>query len=139
MDGRTDVRQAIADALGDSPMPDRFDRLLGQYHGLPGGLTQPQIIREVSLLGVGGSSLFVVQTARLDDGDVVFLQTEDPASGRLLKLVLPPSVTRALVRQHDSLIGKARKRSAQQGYETRKAKGTQATPPPRPKKKGAKR
>jgi hypothetical protein len=113
-------------------MPDKFDRALGQLHGLPDSLmTRPSTVRIVNVLGVGGSALYIVQTHRQqtrDDrgrvvrsDDTVFLETVDEAGS--LRLVLPPGVVDAIVRQRDSFTGKVRRAAATRVAEARKARG----------------
>lgn len=110
-----------------SKLPSDFDRQLGLLADLPDVLKTGQAtIQVVPLLGVGGSSTFILQTIRqADEGDTVFLQIIGPHAGALgaTRLVLPSRVTAVIARQRDALTAKARSKGAKAAVETRKAKG----------------
>lgn len=113
-------------------MPDKFDRQLGSLTGLPDTLhTKPSTLRVVPPMGVGGSSLFVLQTfrqqTRNDEGkvtssaDTVFLEIVDDEGSK--RIVIPPAVADAIARQRDALSNKTRKAGAKQAAATRKSLG----------------
>jgi hypothetical protein len=118
--------------MSDSAMPEKFDRMLGLLTGLTDTLhTKPSTIRAVPILGVGGSSVYIVQTYRQqvrdEDGrvtesrDTVFLETID--EGGSLRIVLPPAVADVIARQRDSLSARSRSQGARAAVETRKKLG----------------
>lgn len=113
-------------------MPDKFDRLLGQLHGLPDTMsTKPSTVRTIQPLGIGGSQLFIVQMWRqqtrdedgkiTDSRDTVFLETVD--EGGSLRIVLPPQVVDVIVRQRDALSGRSKSRAAKARAADLKARG----------------
>ena len=69
----------------------------------------------------GRSETWTIDTFRADGAETVLLQRMT-AEGAL-RLVLPPQVTSAMTRQHDSLTGKVRRRGARQAVATRIARG----------------
>jgi hypothetical protein len=108
---------------------DKFDRLLGSLVGIPGVLcSAPTTVRSVTPIA-GTAETFIVQTYRQrdEDGDgsavreYVFLEYVD--DGGSTRLVIPPAVTKVIIRQHDSLIGRARKAAAKTEAARRKARG----------------
>lgn len=101
-----------------------FDQLLGRLDGLPDVVrTKPSTIRDVPLLGVGAINLYVVQTFRQKErGDVLFLEHVGDR-GQVTRLVIPPSVTKVIARQHDQLTKQSRSRAAKQRAEDDKAAG----------------
>ena len=118
-------------------MPDKYDRLLGQLHGLPGmARTKPTTIRVTPPLGIGGSSTYVVTTYR-QSGEVVsgegekerrtpatftvFLEIVD--GDRATRIVLPNDVANLINRQRESLTHGAVRKGARQAAETRKVRG----------------
>jgi hypothetical protein len=116
---------------------DKFGRALGALKGIPGVIsTTAATVRSITAI-VGTPQTFIVQTFRRlrdpdggDDGigDTLFIEYIDNDE-RVTRIVCPPQITRIIARQRDALTARARKRAAQAGYETRKANGTQATPP----------
>mgnify|MGYP001617668419 CR=1 FL=1 len=87
---------------------------------------RPTMIRTIPMLGVGGTTLHVVQTVRqtTEEGassDTIFLEQVD--SGGVVRLVLPAKVCDAIARQRDSLGGKNRSKAAKRVAEGRKARG----------------
>lgn len=116
-------------------MPDAYDRQLGMLIDLPDTVkTKPSIIRTVPPLGVGGSSLHVVQTVRQqltrtnakgeDVGfsrDTIFLEVV--ASGETVRLVIPPEVADVIARQRDALGAKTRSKAARRVAAERKERG----------------
>jgi len=69
----------------------------------------------------GNLETWVLETYRADGREVVFLQRVDQAGA--VRLVLPPKVTEALRRQRDSVDGQVRRKAAEAGLQTKRAKG----------------
>jgi hypothetical protein len=117
-------------------LPDPFDRLLGALDGLPDVVkTKAATIRTMPLLGVGGSTLHVVQTVRQQltrvskagvevgySQDTIFLEVVRGENDNI-KLVIPPEVADAIARQRDALAGKTRSKAARKLAAERKAAG----------------
>lgn len=98
---------------------DEFSVLLRELTNNPGA-TRASSRVEISDF-YGRSQTWVIDTFRVDGSETVFMQrmsAEDP-----LRLVLPPAVTSAQLRQHESLAGQARSRRARQAVATRIARG----------------
>ena len=106
----------------ESNRNDRFDRAIGALVGLPDVLqTAPSTVRAVSPI-VGAASTFIVQTFRQrESGDTVFLEYVDDAGST--RIVIPPSVTKVIFRQRDSLSKRARSKATQATADDRKARG----------------
>jgi hypothetical protein len=124
-------------------LPDTFDKALDSLDGRPDTTkTKPTTIRTMPLLAIGGSVLHIVQTVRQQDkrrdkhGDLVkdkhgnevtvskdFVFYECHMADGNYRLVLPPEVVEAIVRQRDALTAKLRSKAAKQAVETRKALG----------------
>lgn len=106
----------------DEKTLSHFDRIIGALHGLPDvASTKPTILRVVPPFGIG-SHLYAVQTFRQkDEGDTVFL--EHVSDDGTTRLVIPPAVVDAIVRQRDALTHKVRSRAGKQTAADRKAKG----------------
>ena len=98
-----------------------FDRILASLDGLPDVThTQPSTVRSVSFIGT--SQTFIICTYRMRDrGDTVFL--ESISSEGSLRLVIPPPVVDAIVRQRDSLTTKVRRKVGKASAEARKLRG----------------
>lgn len=109
--------------IASAGMPDDYDRLLGALDGLPDiTRTKPTTIDVVPLMGVGGSTTFILHTVRQkDQGDTVFLRAVGASNA--FRLILPPAITDAIARQRDALTAVSRRKGARQGVQTRKAKG----------------
>lgn len=112
-------------------MPDAFDRLLGQLHGLPDVTnTKPSTIRTVTPL-LGTSQMFIVQTYRQqvgkDDGDstrardTIFLECVSKDGS--IRLAIPAQVADAIARQREALTGKVRSKVGKRVAEERKQRG----------------
>lgn len=101
-------------------MPDRYDRLTGQFNLI----SKPVTIEETGLLGVreGGSQAYIYRVGRNEDGDWIFLKIE--LDGRLIKIVIPARVTAAIDRTRQTLAARVRSNAAKRGFETRLAAGT---------------
>lgn len=110
-----------------------FDRILASLDGLPDVThTKPSTVRSVSFIGT--SQTFIVTTYRMKErGDTVFM--ESISSEGSLRLVIPPPVVDAIVRQRDSLTVKVRSKNGKANAEARKQRGEL---PGFMKKKGAK-
>jgi hypothetical protein len=112
-------------------MPDAFDRLLGQLHGLPDVTnTKPSTLRTLTPL-LGTSQMYIVQTYRQqvgkEDGettrarDTIFLECVSKDGS--VRLAIPPPVADAIARQRESLTGKVRSKTGKRIAEERKARG----------------
>src|SRR5262245_53763416 len=102
---------------------DNFDRILGGLDGLP-DVTHagPSTIRTVNFIGT--SVTFIVSTYRMrDQGDTIFLESVS-AEGSM-RLVIPPKVADAIVRQREALNTKVRRKAGKANAEARKARGEQ--------------
>ena len=106
-----------------SQMPDAYDRQLGMLHDLPDVVkTKPTTVTHVTLMGVGGTQVFIVQTYRQrEKGDTIFLQSISQAG--TVRLVLPPTVANIIARHRDSLTTKVRKKISKARAEDLKAQG----------------
>jgi len=118
-------------------MPDAFDQLLGALDGLPDVVkTKPSIIRTVPNLGVGGSTIHVVQTVRQQhtrankkgeevtfSRDTVFLEVVRGNGQPAVRLALPAEVADTIARQREALAGKTRSKSARKLAAERKLRG----------------
>jgi hypothetical protein len=124
---------------------DKFGRAMGALKGIPGVIsTSAATVRSVTPIA-GSPQTYIVQTFRqLKEpdgnervGDTLFIERVDDDG--VVRIACPPEITRIIARQRDALGARARKRAAQAGYETRKAKGTQTAPPSRsPRRKAVK-
>jgi hypothetical protein len=87
---------------------DHYDKIIGNIDGLPGvRKTKPSTVTSVTPF-LGLTQTHVVQTYRdADGGDWLFIQMVD-AEGRA-RLVLPPRVTAAILRQHEALTTRGRR------------------------------
>jgi hypothetical protein len=88
-------------------------------HGNPGAIGSGSTIHLRDMLGQSVS--WIVETYRIDGGELVFLQKNGAGGGE--RFVLPREITAALARQRDQVITKARKRAAKQAVETRRERG----------------
>lgn len=111
------------ETTGRAGPPEAFDRLMSELDGLPEVLAaRPAVIRDIPPLGIGGVSLYIVQTyRRIGEGDTVFLECVNQQG--TVRLILPASVADAIARQRDQLTGKSRSRAARSVAEARKARG----------------
>jgi len=117
----------------ESIIRTEYDRILASLDGLPDVThTSPSTIRNVSFIGT--SQTFIVTTYRMKErGDTVFLESINSEGS--LRLVIPPPVVDAIVRQRDALTTKVRRKVGKATAEARKARGEQ---PAFLKRKGAK-
>lgn len=111
-------------------MPDPYDRLLGQFDGLPDICkTRQSIVRVMPPFGVGGSETFICQTVRQRGADKEpskeWIFVEYVTREKAIRLVFPPEVSSLIQRQHDQLTTVNRKRGARQAVQTRAERGIQ--------------
>jgi len=101
---------------------DKFDRALGSLVGIPDVIhTSPSTIRAMSPL-IGSSQTFIVQTFRQkESGDTVFVEYVDDSG--TVRLVIPPQVTKVILRQYNALTDRSRSKAATAAAEDRKARG----------------
>lgn len=99
-----------------------FDRLLASLDGLPDVVqTRPTVMRVIPPFGLG-VHLYSVQTFRQRDaGDTVFL--EYVSENGTTRIVLPPPVVDAIVRQRDQVTAKVRSRAGKLRAEEMKRLG----------------
>lgn len=100
-------------------MPDEFDRTQGMLDGTPGiTKTRPYTLSARPLMGVGGSTSYIVETWRqrieaVDDNepaiikDITFLTIAGPTG--YFRHVLPNEVVDSMIRQREALSTKLRK------------------------------
>jgi hypothetical protein len=100
-------------------MPEEFDRVQGVLDGTPGiTKTRPYTLSARPLMGVGGSTSYIVETWRqriesMDDEtpadirDITFLTIAGPTG--YFRHVLPAEVVDAMFRQREALATKLRK------------------------------
>lgn len=102
-------------------LPDSFDQSIDSLHGLPDVVsTRPSIITATTLLG--RSQTWIVRSFRQSErGDTVFLQLIDGDGS--MRLVLPPTVAKAISQQRDSLTTKSRSKAAKRKAQDRKDRG----------------
>lgn len=101
---------------------DKFDRTMGALVDLPDVThTKPSTLTVVSPL-LGLTQTVIVQTFRQrEQGDTIFLQHIDDAGS--VRIVLPPAVADAIVRQRESLTVKVRRKIGKEQAQARKARG----------------
>lgn len=116
-----------ADRLPD----DEYSQTLSGLLNNPASLSS-QTSTVPLLTYLGNSEDWIVKTIRVDGKDTVFLRRINARGGE--SWILPPEVVAAIRRQDARLTSTLRARAAARGAETRKLKGTQRIPPPRPKK-----
>ncbi len=100
---------------------DPFDQALAQLTGLPNGAhTQPAVVPSTDYYG--NTTAYMVQTVRTDTGVTVFITEVSAAGAR--RVVLPPKVIAAILRQRDAVTAIVRRREGRRQAEARKAAGT---------------
>lgn len=105
-----------------SAMPDPFDRQLGALVDLPDVVKAgPVVKRTVPPLGVGGTSIHVVQTVRQGNQHTIFLEVVDPDGTK--RLVIPSVVADVIARQREACSVMLRKKLARAAAADRKARG----------------
>ena len=109
-------------------MPNQFDRMLGEFDGLPNSLkTDERVIRALPHFGIGGSTTYLLSTIRRPDEkdrmqDWIFMQVVR-AGEPVIQLVLPPAVTNAIASQRDALTSRSRRSGARRAVETKRERG----------------
>jgi hypothetical protein len=107
---------------------DKFDRLMGELAKLP-DVTHCKASTVVAVTPlIGATMTFIIQSFRQiqrdgDDSkskDTVFLQYVDDAGA--IRLVIPHEAIAVIIRQHDSLTAKVRKRVGKETAAARKAR-----------------
>lgn len=117
----------VENTTPSADMPDPYDRLMGMLDGLTDVTkTRATTITVMPLMGVGGSSNFIVQTYRQRDAeeksrDTIFLVVAAP--GGYHRLVLPAQVADAIARQRDALGVISHKRAGRARAAQMKAEG----------------
>jgi hypothetical protein len=106
----------------ENVMPDVFDRLLGQLHGLPDTVNTKMSSLRVVVPMVGDSRTFSVQTYRQKErGDTIFIETV--GQGQTIRIALPPEVADTIARQRDQLTARSRSQAAKATAQARKEAG----------------
>lgn len=108
---------------------DKFDRMMGALSSLPEVTHSKPSTVVVTTPLIGCTQTFIIQTYRQIDRDgeesksrdTVFLQYVDD-EGRI-RLVLPHEAIMAIIRQHDAVGTKLRKRISKEQAQARKARG----------------
>jgi len=103
---------------------NEYDRLMGQFNGLPGSQqTRPSIVRSSQF--TGETETWIITTFRRSDDEGaetwVFLEHVNAAGSQ--RFVLPPKVVATVQKQHEALVRRARRSSAKAAAQTRKANG----------------
>jgi hypothetical protein len=98
----------------------KYDRLYANMHDVA-LLTKPSTIKNVQKI-TGRADTYVVQTARHEDGDYVFIEFIDESSA-VVRLVLPPKVAASIASQRDSLTKRRRSISSRASMKLRIANG----------------
>lgn len=108
--------------MSDNIMPDVFDRLLGQLHGLPDTVNTKMSSLRVVVPMVGDSRTFSVQTYRQKErGDTIFIETV--GKDQTIRIALPPEVADVIARQRDQLTSRNRSKTAKATAQARKDAG----------------
>lgn len=107
--------------MSDGILPvDHFSRRLRELTDNPGAIRSSSTINAQDFYG--NAETWVVDTFRVNGGEVVFLQRVS-AEPKPIRIVLPAEVTAALSRQRDRAVTVARRRGARQAVETKRAAG----------------
>jgi len=90
-------------------MPDeyqisKYDRIRGGLHGVA-LFTKPSTIKNVQSI-TGEAETFVIETARHEEGDFVFIEMMD--KNGVVRIVLPPKAANAVANQRESLTARRR-------------------------------
>jgi hypothetical protein len=106
--------------MAESPIPtDDFSRLMRSARDNPGALIAGSTIHMQDFYG--NAETWVIETARVDSEDYVFLQHQSIQGAH--RFVLTPIVTRALARHGNQLAARVRRRGARQAVALRKQRG----------------
>ena len=97
----------------------RYDRTRGNLEGVA-LFTKPSTIKNVEILP-GKAATYIVETARLEDGDTVFVECLDDTG--VTRLALPPRVANAIAAQRDALSARRRSIAAKALAKQRKDRG----------------
>ncbi len=98
----------------------KYDRMYGSSK-MVGMMTKPSTVQSVE--GVTGrAETFIVQTARHEDGDRVYVQCVDE-NQQVIRLALPPRVANAIAAQRDALTAKRRSITSKRLAQERKERG----------------
>lgn len=112
---------------------NRFDRTLGSLIGIPGVLSTSAATVRAATPMTGEAQTFIIQTFRRREEkadedenappseEYVFVEYVDDSGST--RIVIPPNVVRVILRQHDALTARARKRAAKAVAADRKARG----------------
>lgn len=104
----------------ESPIPtDLYSKALREVQANPEALGSSSTIHTRDFYG--NSETWNIETYRVEDREVVFLQHNTAGGGT--RHVLPAEVTAAIGRQREQLVGRARRRGARRAIETRKLRG----------------
>lgn len=98
----------------------KYDRLYGSSKQV-GMMTKPSTIKLVESV-TGRSETFIVQTARHEDGDRIFVECVDE-NGSVIRLALPFKVANAIAAQRDSLTARRRSIASKAQAKARKDRG----------------
>ena len=114
---------------------DPFEKNLARLIGLPNGAhTQPTVVQSIDFYG--NVSSFMVQTVKWDEGISVFITEVRGSDQQPVRVVLPPKVVAAVLRQQDACTRMVRKRHGQRLAESQRAEGRTATFTPEMRAKG---
>lgn len=114
---------------------DPFEKNLARLVGLPNGAhTQPTVVQSMDFYG--NVSSFMVQTVKWDEGVSVFITEVRGGEERPVRVVLPPKVVAAMLRQQDACTRIVRKRHGQRLAEAQRAEGRVMTFTPEQRAKG---
>lgn len=106
--------------MSEQTLPvDTFSRRLRELTDNPGASRATSTVQRADFYG--NSETWVIDTFRVDGQEEIFLQRI--SSDGSVRLVLPPEVTTAMVRQRDRAVHVTRKRAARTGLATKLAKG----------------
>jgi hypothetical protein len=98
---------------------DRYDRIYAAMHDIA-LITKPTTIQLIQPL-TGKAETFVIQTARHEDGDYIFVQRLD--ENGTVRLALPPKVANAIAAQRDALTKRRRSISSRNTMRNRMESG----------------
>lgn len=101
---------------------DPFEKNLARLVGLPGGAhTQPTVVQSMDFYG--NVSSFMVQTVKWDEGISCFITEVRGSDREPVRIVLPPKVIAAMLRQQEACTRIVRKRHGQRLAEQARANG----------------
>ena len=98
---------------------DRWEKARNTLWGTPGFQSRQSTVIAPALSFLPQAS-YIVETVKNDDGWAIFVQMVDQEGGQ--RLMLPDKVVRAIYRQRDSIIERAKKTRAQRAAATRQQK-----------------